>query len=254
MDVVQTLLLAVVQGLTEFLPISSSAHLVLLAQFLGGVVQPVGIDIVLHAATLFAVLLYFRKDVASITLGCVRNERKYLDHALSLFLATIPIVIVGGLLYQGVEVFRATPFIATALIFSATFLLIIDLCFKRGLLRTSHSLYQRSMIVGLFQALAVLPGVSRSGITMAGGLLTGLSRVEAARFSFLLAIPAITGALLLVLVDTDFGGDLSILLIAILLTSSIAYAVIHAFLKLIERVGYIPFCIYQIILGVFLLL
>ncbi len=257
MDIAQTLLLALVQGITEFLPVSSSAHLVLVSDVWGYAAQSVAFDIVLHGATLLAALLYFRKDIQTIATGVIKRDQTQQSYALALLFGTVPVVIIGILIYRGIEVFRAVPVIGIVLILSGIFLFIVDQCGKRGWIRSDTSLSRKGLFIGLFQTLSLLPGVSRSGITMAAGRLVGFSRKESTRFSFLLSIPAITGALLLVSAQADITS-LSLIstlpLIAAAVTAfCVAYTVIHGFLKLIERIGFTPFCVYQIVLGIVLL-
>ena len=252
--------LAVVQGATEFLPISSSAHLVAVSEvFLGG--HAVGIDIALHAATLAAVLLYFREDVIKLTKALFLKEKSG-DKSLAwaLIVAILPIVIVGVFAYEILTSLRMVPIVAITLIASGALLIVADYGIHHRWLKVEMPLWRKGLSIGLLQVLAILPGVSRSGITIAGGRLVGLSRKEASRFSFLLAIPVIIGALVLLLVksptEVSSFGDASVgtVFLGAIIAFAVAYAVIQAFLKLIDRIGFMPFFIYQIIAGVTLLI
>lgn len=196
MDIIHAFLLALVQGATEFLPISSSGHLILASHFFGYHTQLIGFDVVLHGATLVAALLYFRRDIVTLFVGCAKSDPLQRQCAYAIFLGTIPTVIVGALIYNGIDVFRALPVVAISLILSASLLLFADWYLRAGFLHVDIPLHRKGFLIGLFQAIAILPGVSRSGVTMAAGRLAGFSRTESARFSFLLAIPVIAGALL----------------------------------------------------------
>ena len=254
-------ILAVVQGLTEFLPVSSSAHLVLFSDLLGGDEQDLGIAIVLHAATLVVSLVYFRKDI-------VRLMRSLFSHSASagrselyaVLLGTLPVAIVGFFVYPIFSSVQTVLVVSIALIVSGSLLIFADYAVRKGWKGgVGVPMWRKGLSIGILQIFALLPGVSRSGVTIAGGRLFGFSRQRAARFSFLLAIPAIAGALLLLLVQSpltalSFGGvGVGVLLLAACISGSIAYAAIHFFLRFIERVGFVPFFGYQVLLGVVLL-
>ena len=212
MDWTQVFLLSLIQGLTEFLPISSSAHLVLPAQLTDWPDQGLAFDVAVHFGTLLAVIAYFRQDLLQMlsaftqapamlsNLGwrptllqtAVHNE--HLDLVIKLALATLPIVIVGFSTKDIIEGnLRTLSVIATTTILFAVVLWIAD---RRPGSRSLAS-WSDTVWIGLAQTLALIPGTSRSGITIAVALLVGLNRVAAARFSFLLAIPTIAGAQLL---------------------------------------------------------
>ena len=261
MDVVFMVMLAIVQGLTEFLPISSSAHLLLFGELLGGRGQHLGIDIILHSASLAAVLLYFRKDILRLIAAFfVREPSAERAMGRALVVGTVPIVVVGFFVYPMFSLLRTVSVAAGALIVSGTFLVFVDYAVRKGWIHTVLPMWRRGIVVGLMQVFALLPGVSRSGITITAGRLVGFSRREAARFSFLLAIPAIIGALLLLCIQIPPAGssfgDMSIvvLLCSAGVTFVIAYTTIHFFLRFVERVGFLPFFWYQVVLGLLLLL
>ena len=252
--------LAVVQGATEFLPISSSGHLLLASRVFGNGLHPVGLDIVLHVATLLAVVLYFLKDLRVICAGVLRGSSSERSYFFALLFGTIPVALVGWFLYDVFDVFRGVSVVAVALIVSGLALIVIDYMVRREILTFGRRvpLWRKGFGIGLFQIFALLPGVSRSGATIAAGRLFGLSRREASRFSFLLSIPVICGALLVFLLrtppDTVFTGLSFFPLFFVALTAfAIALTVIHFFLKLIERIGFFPFFIYQVLVGLLLL-
>jgi undecaprenyl-diphosphatase len=182
----EALLLGVLQGLTEFLPISSSGHLKALREVLG--FQEIGItfDVMLHLATLLAVIIYFRRDLLDI----VRGPRLW-PLTLRLGLATAPIFLVGYLAESALEQLSIWA-VVFCWGFSGVYLLTAR--GRHGTLRYGDMSLRSALVIGLVQCLAILPGVSRSGSTITAGLWLGLDRTEAARFSFFLAIPAILGA------------------------------------------------------------
>ncbi|NOX20320.1 MAG: undecaprenyl-diphosphate phosphatase [Nitrospirae bacterium] len=190
-ELLQSIILGLVQGLTEFIPVSSTAHLILIPKLFGwqGTVDTLQFDIALHGGTLLAILIYFRKD----WLRLFTSETRLLFY---LALATLPAGIVGVLFEDYVSTTLRSPLIiAFSLVIFGMFMLYAE---RYG---GKKDLYQSSLadafIIGLFQAIALIPGVSRSGITISGGLLRGFERKEAARFSFLLSAPVIGGATLL---------------------------------------------------------
>ena len=261
MDLVSMFILAVVQGMTEFLPISSSAHVFLFGTLLGDVGHHPGIDIMLHGATLLAVIFYFRKDILRLVLAFfsrhVSDERSL---ARSLLLGTIPIFLVGFFVYPLFSSLRSVSTIAIAFFISGLLLIAVDYAVQRKWVRVDAPLWRKGLGIGLMQVFALLPGVSRSGITITAGRLFGFSRKEAARFSFFLAIPAIIGALVLLFsitpltVTSYIGVHLGVLMFGMLVTFITACLTIHFFLKLIERIGFLPFFGYQVVFGVVLLL
>lgn len=264
-DYIQATWLAVIQGFTEFLPISSSAHLILPSVLLGWEDQGLTFDIAVHIGTLVAVLGYFRKDVVNLLqawlksfTGQYSNESRL---AWMLVVATLPAGLTGLLLNDVVETYaRSALVIACSSVFFGTALYLAD---RHN--RHQHSRHQQLwqlswrqvMAIGLAQALALIPGTSRSGVTMTAALFCNLGRQDAARFSFLLAIPIIAASgllrgLQLFELDADLP-DPGLLLYGTLLSALIAWLCIHYFLKLIEKIGFLPFVIYRLVLGVGLL-
>jgi len=206
----ETLILAIAQGLTEFLPVSSSGHLVLLQHFFGKEEGDLFLDVVLHGGTLGSVVVVYRREI----LRLLRFDRPALMYWLALAVGTIPAVVVGLLFKDQVEAAFAAPLFA-AIGFILTGLLLLS----TRKVPTTDDLPEpweprpvplgRAILVGCAQALAICPGISRSGSTIAASLWLGLPRAEAARFSFLLSVPAITGALLLMLLDGDIPTRVS---------------------------------------------
>lgn len=255
----QALLLALIQGLTEFLPVSSSAHLILPEAVLGWTEQGVLIDVMAHFGTLFSVLLYFRKDVVDMLLGLRDLMRRKLTRgsvlALNLIVATPPTLLLGFLIYSGGwdDALRNPAIIAVTTILFGIILWLSDIWARDA--RNMETLSWRGAIgMGLAQTLALLPGTSRSGITMTAGRTIGLSREAAARFSMLMSLPIIgvggVYALLKLASGEDPGGaTLSQGLVVAGLSFVVAYAAIALFLKFVTRIGFLPFMIYRLALG-----
>ena len=200
MNLFNAIFLGLLQGATEFLPISSSGHLALFEYFLGIEGAGLAFDVALHLGTLLGVMIYFRRDFALMFTAIIKPEMlgeeagRQRQLALYLCIGTIPAVMAGYLLKDAAEtVFRTPVFIAGTLAGAGLLLLLAD---KLGKLQRSMKTmgFADAAVIGLFQALALMPGVSRSGITMTAGLMRGLNRMSAARFSFLLSAPIIFGA------------------------------------------------------------
>ncbi len=262
MDNLHIFILAVVQGLTEFLPISSSAHLVLLPSFLDWPDQGLVFDVAVHFGSLLAVLFYFRSEVRRMIRAWLRNVsggEADQDSLLAwwVIVATLPAIIFGFLLQEVVEQSLRSPWIiAMASIGFGLLLWSADV--KGARKRDEYSLqFKDALLIGLFQVLALIPGTSRSGITITLGLFLGLTRAAAARFSFLLAMPVIfaSGVLQTVRMFVEvnpIGWDE--LALGIVLSAISAGLCIHVFLRLVERIGMLPFVIYRVILGLVILL
>lgn len=253
--------LALIQGLTEFLPISSSAHLILPAQVLSWPDQGLAFDVAVHIGTLVAVVGYFRHDIVLIfrawcTSIIDRQATANSRLAWWVILATIPACLVGGLFGGFIEHhLRSIEVIAYTTIGFGVLLWLsdkyasskkteVDFCFKTVL------------IIGLAQALALIPGTSRSGITMTAARSLGFTRQCSARFSFLLSIPLIlaAGSLKLVeLVASNAIVDWNSLMSGVLLSAVSAYLCIYLFLKWINTIGFMPFMLYRLVLGGLLL-
>ena len=259
MEILQIILLALVQGITEFLPISSSAHLILAPHVFGYSDQGLAFDVAVHIGSLGAVMVYFRKEMLVIIRGLLQPNNPDLsaDRHLgwNVFIATVPIIFVGLMFQHHVATDLRSPFvIAITTVGFGLLLLAVDMNAQRT--RDEYSLnWIDALIIGLFQSFAIIPGTSRSGITMTAGLILGLTREAATRFSFLLSIPTIlmSGALVtLEIVVTGHSVVWGDLLAGIVLSFIAAYLCIHYFLKFIEKIGMLPFVMYRMILGVFL--
>jgi undecaprenyl-diphosphatase len=261
MGIVQAALLALIQGLTEFLPVSSQAHLVLYSLFTGDAYQGLDFDIILHAGTLVAVAAYFRGELLAMLrdwTGELRGNGRTADSRLAwwIIIGTVPAGVLGLLLKEQAEVALRAPWImGTALI---AFGLLLGLADWKGRgTRDEYSLTLKDvLVIGFAQALALVPGTSRSGITMTAALFLGMSREAAARFSFLLSIPVIAAAALLgtrELLGQGVETDWAPLLVGFAVAAVSAYACIHWFLAFIRRIGMQPFVVYRVVLGLVLL-
>lgn len=261
MDWLTAALLALIQGLTEFLPVSSQAHLVLWSLFGGTAYQGLDFDIVLHAGSLLAVVVYFRaelKRMARDWLGQLSGRGATADSRLAwwIIIGTVPAGALGLMLKDLAEHALRAPWIMGAALVG--FGLILGLADWKGRgTRDEHSLDLKDvLVIGFAQALALIPGTSRSGITMTAALFLGLSRDAAARFSFLLAVPVIAAATLLGVLDLAGNGaatDWRPLLVGFVVSAVSAYTCIHWFLAFIRRIGMQPFVVYRVILGLVLL-
>ncbi|MDH3977959.1 MAG: undecaprenyl-diphosphate phosphatase [Gammaproteobacteria bacterium] len=262
MDFIAAIMLALLQGLTEFLPISSSAHLILLPRILGWEDQGLAFDVAVHLGTLAAVLWYFREEVASIIRAflCSLVGRPHAESDAHLgwmiILATLPVVVVGFLAEDFVEHQLRSPLvIAFATAIFGVVLWLSDLRSKD--LSDEHNIGLRvALLIGLAQVLALIPGTSRSGITISAGLALGLSRQTAARFSFLLSMPTIAGAAVFELADAASSPvpiDWTFMLVGLLVSAISAYFCIRLFLSVIERIGMLPFMLYRLALAAVLI-
>ena len=261
MDIFQAIWLAVIQGLSEFLPISSSAHLILPTELFGWPDQGLVFDVAVHVGSLVAVVVYLRPDIQQIDMQLFKSlspKRTNTPSSLlawSIIVGTLPAGLAGLLLMGFIEAhLRSIPVIA---ITSILFGLLLGWADRRhrGTKTLDQMTWRAALVVGLAQMLALIPGTSRSGITMTAALALGFDRTSAARFSFLLAIPIITLSGLFK--GAELLGQESIiwpeLLIGTVISGVTAYLCIHSFLRFVERVGMMPFVIYRLLLGAVLI-
>ncbi|MCX4910581.1 undecaprenyl-diphosphate phosphatase [Streptomyces sp. NBC_00878] len=267
----ESLILGLVQGLTEFLPVSSSAHLRLTAAFAGWEDPGAAFTAITQIGTETAVLIYFRKDIARIISAWFRsltNKAMRSDHDAQMgwlvIIGSIPIGVLGVTLKDQIEgPFRDLRITATTLIVMGIILGVADRLAARDETGGKHraakerkSLQELSvkdgLIFGVCQAMALVPGVSRSGATISGGLLMGYTREAAARYSFLLAIPAVLASGAFELKDASEGGHVSWgpTVFATIIAFVVGYAVIAWFMKFITTKSFMPFVYYRILLGI----
>ncbi len=264
MEITQAIVLGIVQGLTEFLPISSSGHLVFLPKFFGWSDQGLAFDAILHLGTLLSVVVYFRKRLTDIFKSFFQKGSTAASHrrlGWMLVLSIIPAGIVGFFGEQWIETqLRSTFVIAMGLVFWGIILWFADRHAmihknKRDLKTLS---WKQVVFISCAQAIALIPGTSRSGITMTAGLFSRLDKKAAAEFSFLMSVPIILIAGTLKFLDlfqTGFGSISPIVLFTGFIASALAgFAAIAGLLNIIQRWSFKPFVIYRIIIGTLILL
>lgn len=260
LDWLQVLALSLVQGITEFLPVSSSAHLILVPKLLGWSDQGLAFDVALHLGTLLAVLAYFRRDLQKMIKDFFLSFKGVPLSADAKLLwgigfATIPVGLAGILLKSTVETTLRSPLvIAAATIIFGLVLWLADR-YGRQQRATVEMNWKDVFFIGCGQVLALIPGTSRSGVTLTAGLARGLTRESAARFSFLLSIPVIAlaaGFETLTIIKKQIAVPWSTLGIGLVLSAISGYACIHLFLKLLNKVGMGPFVLYRMTLGLVL--
>ena len=258
MDIFQAIALALLQGLTEFLPISSSAHLILLPVLAGWEDQGLAFDVAVHVGTLSAVVAYYRKDLWQIITAWIRSVagRGTSDDSRTAWYVvagTIPVGLVGISLPDKVEDMLRSPLVIAAS--TIVFAVLMWWAQKRAMEQRTAISWKDVIVVGLFQALALIPGTSRSGITITAGLMTGLKREQAARFSFLLSIPVIALAGMVKGLELYRSAEpvmWDLIAIGTGISAVVAYLTIGWFLRLLDKVGLMPFVWYRLFLGVFL--
>lgn len=265
MSIFEIFLLSLIQGLTEFLPISSSGHLILLPQLLGWQDHSLEVDVAVHMGTLCSVLIYFRNQlwemiIDSLTYLFTGFTKKYFTPnvklSLMIIIATIPAIIFGFILKKmGQESVRSVKVIAFTSIFFGILLYLADRFAKH-----LHSMNDLSMgkgfLIGVAQAIALIPGTSRSGICITAGRFLGLNRLAAARFAFLLSIPAILGAGVLTTVDAIKSGTPLFTMdvgLAIVFSFIFGLLAIQFMMTYLAKYSLLPFTLYRIALGIILL-
>lgn len=255
MDILHAIWLAIIQGLTEFLPISSSAHLILPSQILGWPDQGLAFDVAVHLGSLVAVVTYFRREIYQLGSAWFKSlngpQTPESNLAWYIVVATVPAGMAGLILGGYIEMhLRSMAVIATTTIVFGLLLGWADLR-SRGNKTIEQLTWKFALLVGFAQVLALIPGTSRSGITMTAALMLGFDRLCAARFSFLLAVPVIAlsggykGLELLAQTSVPWPE----IIIGSVVSAITAYLCIHTFLRFVERVGMLPFVIYRLLLG-----
>ncbi len=258
MSVLEALLYGLVQGVTEYLPVSSSAHLILLPKFLGQEDPGIVFDVFLHLGTLCATLLYFWKDWWELLrpnqLKASFTKKQGVGIPL-LVIATLPAVIAGILFHHQAEtIFRGEGVLVVTLILGGLLLFLSD-HFSKGERGTETATWKDGLIVGLFQCLSLVPGVSRSGSTMSGARILGLGRGASARLSFLMSAPITAGAIIFELKKNGsalFTSGISHEILAVAFFSTFFFGVVSIgfLMRLLKRFGFLTFAIYRIALAV----
>jgi undecaprenyl-diphosphatase len=264
MTIVQSIILGIIQGLTEFIPISSSAHLVITKYLLGWNIpnqEAFIFDVIIHLGTLIAVVIYFRKDIWKIIRAVVTGiieRRPFKDDSSRLgwiiILATIPAVVVGVLFKSQVEQAFSKPiYSAIFLLVTALFLVLAEIIGHRR--RQIEAMnWIDGLVIGLFQAVSLLPGISRSGSAITGGMIRDLDRQSSARFSFLLSIPAILGAALLTVIDLIKSHSLQVhistLVVGFVVSAIVGYLAIRWFISYLGKRSLYIFAIYCVVVSI----
>lgn len=272
MDVFQAVVLALIQGLTEFLPVSSSGHLVLPQALWAWPDQGLAFDVAVHLGSLVAVVGYFYRDLLQLATGwfaslglrgnddrhSAEGRRSVEDGRLAwlIILATVPAVLAGLIFDDLIEAhLRSAEVLAATTLFYGLLLGAADR-WGRGDNTLLQMSWQLALLIGLAQALALVPGTSRSGITITAALFLGFSRLAAARFSFFLSVPLIAAAGLYKAMELLQSSDpvaWDLMAIGALVSALTAFSCIHVFLKLLDRIGMMPFVYYRIVLAVLII-
>jgi len=249
----EALVLGLLQGLTEFIPVSSSGHLLLAHDLFGSDGNTLRFDVALHAGTLGALLVYFRSDILSLARNAFSSSS---DGRLArlLIAATIPAAAAGVLFADFIEQELRSPLVvAVSLAVVGALMLYADKLSNHNSAESEEVSNSQGLKIGLAQALALIPGVSRSGITITSGIMLGLSRVQAARFSFLLAVPIITGSMLSFFLDESLSEPVisnAQFMIGVTAAFVSGLAAIKILLNVVARIGLTPFAYYRIALSV----
>ncbi|MDQ3158767.1 MAG: undecaprenyl-diphosphatase UppP, partial [bacterium] len=251
MNVIEAILLGIVQGLTEFIPVSSSGHLLLVQQLLGLENNSLAFDVALHGGTLLALLAIFWRDLVKLAKGFfTKTPETHIARLIAV--ATIPAAVVGYFLQDAAEsTFRSSKLVAVNLILVAIFMLVVEYLVKRKkqMKNIDKITWKEGIAVGVAQAVAILPGTSRSAMTITTGLLTGVDRVSATRFSFLLGIPITFGAILKVFTDdATMDLDISLVIIGIITAFASGILAINFLLKYLKNHSLHIFAYYRIAL------
>lgn len=262
MTATQGLLLGLIQGLTEFLPVSSSGHLILVPRLLGWPDQGLAFDAVIHLGTLIALVAYFKEELWQITVGLVKAERGGRRLLGLLVVGTIPAGIVGALAGEAIEAHLRRPaVVAGSLIGWALIMWIVDYSTSRGgqkVTRVTEVNWRQSLLVGVAQAIALVPGTSRSGVTITAGQMSRMGRAMAARFSFLLGIPITAAAgsvkALELLRHGAPAGETAPLLLGLVAAAASGFAAVWFLVQYLQGHSLTLFVIYRLILGGIILL
>lgn len=256
MTILQAIVLGLIQGITEFLPVSSSEHLILIPEFLNWPLQDLAFDAVVHLGTLVAVLFVLRHDIQKLLTALISNK-KCPERSLAwmLIVATIPVLLVAYFASDLIESSLRTPIVvAVSLLFWAVVLGVADLVSRRlgSVKKIKDIKWWQAIVIGLAQVMALIPGTSRSGITITAGLFAGIDRKTAARWSFLLSVPAIAAAGAKSLLDISSGSvtiEFAPLFIGFAMAAISGAFAIKFLLALISRMSYWPFVFYLILLA-----
>ena len=254
----KTIILSIVQAITEFLPISSSGHLIIFHNLIdSGVFNSISFDVALHGGTALAIIIYFWKDIIIVFKDFkshLKNKTLDNDLLLLIILAIIPAVLVGYFFEDVINSFRSVIIVAIALLFGSILFILAEKFFTHRKKLSNISIID-SIIIGITQCLAFIPGISRSGITIIAGMNQGLSRTDSAKFSFLLAIPLLLGALIKKTADVVTSAiEFEIFVFAFFTTFIFGLLAVKILMKLLRsKFGLYGFAIYRIILAIIII-
>jgi len=253
MDFLQILILSAIQGITEFLPISSQSHLILTSTLLGMKDQGLGFDIALHSGSLFAILFFYRKEIAKIL--SISNEG--VQYLKLIIIGSIPLPIIGLIFVDSVNTYmRSVESIALMTVIFALILYFADIKKKDTVSKLKSISIFTIVFIGFMQTLAIMPGVSRAGIVITAALLVNYNREDSIKIAFLLSIPAIFMATVYQSMQLYGIGNIEILnehLLGMLLSFIFSYITIHLFISTINKISFTPYIVYRLILGVVLI-
>jgi undecaprenyl-diphosphatase len=264
MTIIEAIILGIIQGATEFLPISSSGHMVLIPEIFNMTRPDLNAVAIAHLGTLLAVLIYFYKDLRDILFGTLSGIKKgqlmgTTESRLGWYIVagSIPAAAAGLTLKDYFEGAFGTPVIAASFLLVTAALLLFGEHKRSGNKPLSKMTFPDAIVIGLFQMMALFPGISRSGSTIVGGLLRGMDRELAARYSFLLGVPAILGAGLLSVLDlidsTDLASQIPALATCFVFSAIVGYACIHLLLQWLKQRSLVPFAVYCSAFGIIFL-
>ena len=253
----QYFIIGIVQGFTEFLPISSSGHLVLISELTSWQDQGLFTDVAVHVGTLLAVIIYLRSHITSLIKSFLSFQPSQNDNLIKIIIATIPAVIVGFFIFDIVQLyFRDIKVVAVSSVVFAALLFVAD-HFKMKISSWENMSYVQAFIIGVFQVLAFIPGASRAGVTITGARFLGFDRSSAAIFSMLLSIPIILASLVLTSLDLITSTEVNINIYQSLFAAFVACITallsINIMMRIIQRSTFNIFIIYRVLLGFILL-
>lgn len=261
MEALQAVVLGVIQGITEFLPVSSSGHLIFVPYIFGWPDQGQAFDVMVHMGTLVAVCYYFRKKILVLAKAALSNKKEQKAEkklAIQLILSIIPAAVVGMILGDYIAgSLRSASVVAVSLALWGVVLYFVDKNAKSGKAKETLSLTNKQALgISLAQVLALVPGTSRSGITMIAGLKSGLTRLQAAEFSFLMSIPVIAAAgakKTYDLLQAGIENNALFLILGIIASAASGYFAISWLLRLVNKKGFLPFAVYRIVVALLIL-
>lgn len=247
---IQAFLLSIVQSLTEFLPVSSSGHLVLLHSILkdSSIINNVYFDVSLHLGSVLAIIFYFWKDIKKLVSDFLSSDRKN-NLLIFVIIGIIPAGLVGYFFDSFIESLRSVYIVLISLIFGAILFIFVEK-FSSVKKNLDNIRLKDSIFIGIVQCLSFIPGVSRSGITVSSGMITGLNRVDAARFSFFMAIPLILGAFIKKTTDITSIAHIDLFVFGIICSFVLSLLSIFIFIKLLQKYKLYIFAYYRILLAI----